>query len=164
MKISLIAAVDNQFAIGKNNQLLCHLPADLKMFRELTTGRTVIMGRRTFESLPNGALPKRKNIVISRTFSTPENADFIVCSSLQEALDFCSQEEEVFIIGGAQLYEQSINKADFLYITHIHSSFQGADVFFPSINSDEWVLNSKKDLFADEKNLYDYSFLIYARK
>jgi dihydrofolate reductase len=79
-------------------------------------------------------------------------------------LDFCSQEEEVFIIGGAQLYEQSINKADFLYITHIHSSFQGADVFFPSINSDEWVLNSKKDLFADEKNLYDYSFLIYTRK
>lgn len=122
------------------------------------------MGRRTFESLPNGPLPKRKNIVISRTFSTPKNADFIVCSSLQEALDLCAQEEQVFIIGGAQLYEQSLNKADFLYITHIHSSFEGADVFFPSINSDEWILKSKKDLFADEKNLYDYSHLIYARK
>ncbi len=163
MKISLIVAIAENNAIGKNNALLCHLPADMKMFRELTTGHTVIMGRKTFESLPNGSLPNRKNIVISNTMPVENNNNFIVCSSFEKALEHCQNEDEVFIIGGAQIYAKALDNADCLYITWIKRYFEDADTFFPAINFDQWKEVSRKEFTADLKNIYDYSFVKYCK-
>ncbi len=163
MKKSIVVAIAENYAIGRNNNLLCYLPADMRFFRELTTGHTVIMGRKTFESLPNGALPNRKNIVISHTMQATEGNNFIICSSLEEAYEKCKNEEEVFIIGGAQIYGKALENADFLYITWIHHNFNDADTFFPTIHFNEWKEIARKDNIADEKNRYDYSFVIYER-
>lgn len=162
-KISIIAAVAENYAIGKSNKLLCHLPADLKFFKELTTGHCVVMGKRTFESLPNGALPNRKNIVLTSFMSEGVNEDFFEADSIEDACYLCENEEHVFIIGGATVYRQCIDKVDSMYITWIHAEFQ-ADVFFPKINFDEWEEISREDHQADEKNPYDYSFVYYERK
>jgi dihydrofolate reductase len=163
MKISIVVAIAEDYAIGKNNGLLCHLPADMKMFRELTTGHTVIMGRKTFESLPNGPLPKRKNIVISHTLRNKAGDNYFVCSSLEKAFELCANEEEVFIIGGAQIYREALEKADFLYVTWIKHSFADADTFFPVIDVEKWKEVDRKDFQADEKNIYDYSFVTYKK-
>ncbi|GHT19748.1 dihydrofolate reductase [Bacteroidia bacterium] len=173
MKLSLIAATANNNAIGYRNQLLCHLPADLQHFKRLTTGHTILMGRRTFESLPNGALPNRRNIVISNSLcidtvwsecalplQTPQQA--IVKKSLKEALDFCKNEEEVFVIGGESIYRQTIEIADTLHITHIHADFT-ADTFFPKIDLTVWQEKERFDFQKDEKNCYNYSFVKYER-
>ncbi len=164
MKISLVVAIAENNAIGKNNGLLCHLPADMKMFKELTTGHTVIMGRKTFESLPNGPLPNRRNIVISRTTAEQSYDNLIVCPSFEKALEYGKEEDEVFIIGGAQIYDKLLDKADYLYITWIKHRFEDADTFFPAINFDQWEEVSRKDFLADTKNLYGYSFVKYRRK
>lgn len=161
--IALIAALANNNAIGKNNRLLCHLPADLKHFKELTTGHTIIMGRRTFESLPKGALPNRKNIVLSNSMSQPIDNSYFVYESLEDALKDCKNEETVFIIGGATVYKQSINKADTLYITSIHADFE-ADTFFPNIDTEKWREVSVENFQPDEKNTFPYSFVKYIRK
>ena len=161
MKISIVVAIAENNAIGRNNGLLCHLPADMKMFRELTTGHTVVMGRKTFESLPNGALPNRKNIVISRTLQPKEEGNLIICSSLEKAFELCQNDDEVFVIGGAQVYNETMSKADFLYITWIKNRFDDADTFFPEIDFGKWKETSRKDFLADEKNVYDYSFMKY---
>ncbi|MDR0873246.1 MAG: dihydrofolate reductase [Prevotellaceae bacterium] len=163
MKISIIVAIDEKNAIGKNNQLLCHLPADMKMFRLLTTGHTLVMGRKTFESLPNGALPNRRNIVISRTLAEKEEENLIICSSLEKAFEICKEEDEVFIIGGANIYNETINEADFLYVTLIKHTFENADTFFPSIDFNKWREVSRENFAADGKNPYDYAFVKYAR-
>jgi dihydrofolate reductase len=163
MKISIIVAIDENNAIGKDNQLLCHLPADMRMFRELTTGHTVIMGRKTFESLPNGALPKRRNIVISRKPPYPPKEGEEWATSLEKAFEMCQEEDEVFIIGGADIYNSTINKADYLYITQIKKAFENADTFFPLIEPKQWKKIKQDDYKADEKNLYDYSFVKYVR-
>jgi len=165
MKISIIVAIAGNNAIGKNNQLLCHLPADMRMFRELTTGHTVAMGCKTFESLPNGALPNRRNVVISRKPPRPPKEGVVEwVSSLESAFELCRDDDEVFIIGGAQIYKQSLEMADYLYITEIKHFFDGADVFFPDVDFSQWREVSREDFLADEKNVYDYSFVKYERK
>ena len=162
-KISIIAAVADNYAIGKTNNLPWHLPADLKHFRQLTTGHAVVMGKRTFESLPNGPLPNRKNIVLTTVMSEGVNEGYYEADSLEDALYLCEKEEIVFIMGGATVYKQSIDKVDSMYITWVHSNFS-ADTYFPKINFDEWNEISREDFEGDDKNQYPYSFSVYKRK
>ena len=162
MNISVIAVLGRNNEIGKGNNLLCRLPADLKRFKEITLGHTVIMGRKTFESLPKGALPNRRNIVISRN---PELSieDVEIFSSLDHAFLKTINEEEVFIIGGAQIYSQALPIADKLYITRIYASFPDADVFFPPVNWNDWKETFRETLPADEKNPYPITFVEYEK-
>lgn len=156
---SIIVAIDENNAIGKDNDLLCHLPNDLKHFKTVTEGHPVIMGRKTFESLPKGALPNRRNIVITRN----KDLQFERCemvSSIQEAIDLCADESEVFFIGGGTIYNEAINFADKLYLTRIHHQFE-ADTFFPAIASSQWKEISKEDFLPDEKHKYGYSFITF---
>lgn len=160
--ISLIAAVASNNAIGKQQELLCHLPNDLKRFKAITLGHTVVMGRRTFESLPKGALPGRTNVVVThRADVSWENTK--VVHSIEDAL-VSGGEKELFIIGGATLYEQTIELAHRLYITHIHHEFDDADTFFPVINRDKWREIEREEHCADERHPYDYTFVTYERK
>jgi dihydrofolate reductase len=163
MVVSIIAAMDEQRAIGKKQQLLCHLPNDMKHFREVTAGHTVIMGRKTFETLPKGALSNRRNIILS------SNADVhyentVRYGSLQEALKACAAEDEVFIIGGGSVYRQAMPLADKIYLTLIHHTVEDADTFFPPADTENWVETARQDFAKDEKHPYSYSFLIYSRK
>lgn len=160
MNINLIVAIDEKNGIGKNNLLPWHLPADLKHFKTITTGHPIIMGRKTFDSIGK-ALPNRRNIVISR------NARLIIpgveiCSSLNKAIDLCQEEKDIFVIGGAQIFEQALPLAKVLYLTVIHENFN-ADVFFPMINMNEWTEKEKILHQPDEKNLYSYSFIKYEK-
>ena len=159
---SIIVAVDENNAIGKNNNLLCHLPNDLKYFKSVTSGRTVIMGRKTFESLPNGALPNRRNIVITSQNLKIEGCE--VCHSLPEAFELCEGEDEIFVIGGAMLYKEAIGVADKLYVTHIKNAFVGADAFFPVIDNDIWKKESEVENLPDDKNSFVHSFVRYIRR
>ena len=163
MIISIIAALGKNSEIGQGHQLLCRLPDDLKRFKEITSGHAVIMGRKTFDSLPKGALPNRKNIVISRNKDLKiEGAT--VYFSLDYALMKLMDEEEVFIIGGSQIYQQVLPIADKLYLTKIHAAFPEADVFFPEINFQEWREVSREMHLADEKHPYPFSFVEYVKK
>lgn len=160
--IAIIVALDEQNGIGRDGGLLCHLPADLKHFKELTTGHVIIMGRKTYESLPKGALPNRTNIVI--TSDRSENyPGCIVVRSIEEALTHCEQEEIAFIIGGGQLYRSTLHLADILYLTRIHHTFEEADTFFPAVDSSEWRLIDQETHEVDEKHKYSYSFLTYSK-
>ncbi|MBO7114540.1 MAG: dihydrofolate reductase [Bacteroidaceae bacterium] len=161
--ITIIVAIAQNGAIGYKGDLIYHLSADLKRFKKLTTGNVVIMGHNTFESLPKGALPNRRNIVLShqKDLSLP-GAE--VYSSLDEALCHCSRDEKVYIMGGAQVYAQALGLADELEITLVHDTPAQADAFFLEFGNDEsWYLINKEDHQADEKNPYDYSFLTYRR-
>jgi dihydrofolate reductase len=162
MKIAIIAAIDEENGIGRNNQLLCHLPADIRRFKQLTTGHTVIMGRKTFDSLPNGALPNRKNIVLTRDMKfIAENVDII--HSIEEVLELCKDQEQVFIIGGGEIYKLFMQYADILFITRIHHRFH-ADAFFPEIDPEIWMEETKSDRIADEKHKFNFSFIDYIKK
>lgn len=159
--ISIIVAVAQNFAIGKNNDLLFHLPNDLKRFRQITTGYPVIMGRNTLLSLPKGALPNRRNIVIT---DNPEEK-FDRCEmvfSVEEAVEAVKNEKEAFIIGGGMIYRQFYPLAGKLYLTLVHRDFD-ADVYFPEIDYSEWEELSRED-HSDEKNAFDYSYLNLKRK
>lgn len=159
--ISIIAAVTKNQAIGKNNKLLFHISADLKRFKDLTTGNTVVMGRRTFESLPNGALPNRRNIVVSRNkdFSAP---DIEVVNSIADA---CQNDEgKLFIIGGAALYRETMNIASRLLLTEIDEIVCDADTFFPEINWNEWEIIEKSKWQFDDKYRVRYRFITAQRK
>ena len=159
MILSLIAAVTRDRAIGYQNRLLFHIKADLEHFKRLTMGHVVIMGRHTFESLPNGALPHRKNIVISKSV-----ASFHGCtraSSFKEALDMCQTEEEVFVIGGEQVYKEAISQADKLYLTEIDALPQQADAFFPAY--DDWQLVAKEEHKKGKSKSLAFAFSIYHR-
>ena len=162
-EISIIAAIADNYAIGKANNLPWHLPADLKHFRQLTTGHAVVMGKRTFESLSNGPLPDRKNIVLTSVMSEGVNKGYFEADSLEDAVYLCEHEEKVFIIGGATVYRQSIAKVKTMYITWVHKDFS-ADTYFPKINFDEWEEVSREDHDADEKNQFSYTFSEYRRK
>ena len=162
-KVSIIAAIADNFAIGKLNNLPWYLPADLKHFKELTTGHAVLMGKRTFESLPNGPLPNRKNIVLTSILSEGVNTGYFEADSLEDALDLCEHEEKIFIIGGATVYKQCIEKINHMYITWVHSHFN-ADTFFPEINFEEWEEISREDYEPNDKNEFSYSFVEYKRK
>ena len=162
-KVSIIVAVSDNGAIGIEQRLPWRLSADLKHFKALTVGHTVIMGRNTFESLPNGPLPNRKNIVLSSRKGL-EVPGCTLCSSLPEALAECAEEAEVFIIGGATVYRQALSKADKLYLTRVHHTFESADTFFPEVDWSEWEEEGKEDFLPDEKNEYPYTFYTYRRK
>lgn len=159
MRISIIAAVARNRAIGKDNKLLYWLPDDLKRFKALTTGHTIIMGRRTFESLPKGALPNRRNIVLSRTVHDFPGCD--VYTSLDEALKHCSEEEDIYIIGGANVYAQAIGRADRLCLTEIDDTPDGADAFFPEYGG--WREVWRDEHAIDEKHAYRFAFVDYAK-
>lgn len=160
MNINLIVAIDEKNGIGKNNLLPWHLPADLKHFKTITTGHPIIMGRKTFDSIGK-ALPNRRNIVISRN-SKLLIPEVEVCSSLNSAIELCKEEKNVFVIGGAQIFEQALPLADVLYLTIIHEDFD-SDVFFPGISLNEWIEEEKILHEPDEKNLYSYSFIKYKK-
>ena len=138
--INIIAIVDRDRAIGYQNRLIYNIPEDLIHFKQLTMGHAVIMGRKTFESLPNGALPGRRNIIVSRNIDTIDGAE--VYESITEALNACRNEEEIFIIGGAEIYRQTINIAGRLYLTIVDKRAQAADAWFPPY--DGWKLKEKK--------------------
>ena len=160
--ISIIAVIDQNNAIGLNNRLLCHLPNDLKYFKRLTSGRPVIMGWRTYESLPVKPLPNRKNIVICDSLTAFAPGCFLAFS-IEEACALCDDAEECFVIGGAQVYRQMMPLAKKLYITRIHHTFT-ADVWFPEIKSGEWQLQTSEYNEPDEKHPYAYSFEVYLKQ
>ena len=161
-KISIIVAVDRNMAIGFENKLLFWLPNDLKRFKALTTGNTIIMGRKTFESLPKGALPNRRNIVLSTNpLTVCPGAE--VFPSLETALNACSPDEHIYIIGGETLYKQAITLADELCITEIDDAASEADAFFPDINPTIWHEKSRDVHHADEKHPCSYAFVDFTR-
>lgn len=160
--ISLIAAVGENLEIGKDNDLLWHIPADLKRFMKITSGHTVIMGRRTFESINSKPLKNRRNIII--TSQQDMNSEGVeIVHSIDGAIRSISGNEEVFILGGATIYKQFLPYANRMYLTHVHRSFD-ADTFFPEFDEKEWEIESKEDVFDDEKAGIDYSFINYSRK
>ena len=159
--LSIIVAVSENNVIGKDNDLIWHLPRDLKHFKDTTTGHYIIMGRKTFES--NGRpLPNRTNVIITRDKNyTAEGC--IVVHSLEEAIKRAENDSEPFIIGGGKIYEQALPLVDRIYLTQIHHSFEG-DTYFPELDMNEWVVTDKRDFEPDEKNRYPFSILVLDRK
>jgi dihydrofolate reductase len=152
--LSMIVAMAQNHTIGNENKLLFYLPNDLKRFKRITTGHAVIMGRKTFESLPNGALPNRRNIVIT----AQQNASFEGCETVhtvEEAIEAVHNEEEAFVIGGGTIYNQFYPRVSKIYLTMIHQDFEG-DTFFPELNFTEWNVVLREDL-VDERNNFSYS-------
>jgi dihydrofolate reductase len=158
--ISIIAAVAKNRAIGFENKLIYWLPNDLKRFKSLTTGHTIVMGRKTFESLPKGALPNRRNVVLSRTTQELPGCD--VYPSLESALQSSKADEDVYIIGGARVYEQAISMADRLCLTEVDDTPTEADAFFPDYS--DWQIVQKEEHEKDEKHAFNYAFVDYIRK
>jgi len=161
MKVSLIVAASTNNAIGKNNQLLWHLPNDLKFFKNTTWGMPMAMGRKTYESMGNQALQGRMNIVITRQQDWSAK-DVVTVSSIQEAIQFAQDNyyKELFVAGGGEIYKQAITIANRIYITRVHAVLEG-DTFFPAIDETEWKLVSSEDHPADEKHAYAYSFQVW---
>lgn len=162
MKKSIIVAISDNNVIGKDNALLWRLSADMRFFKEKTTGHHIIMGRKTFESLGNRLLPNRTSIVISRNadYQLPEGG--ILATSIENAIVKVKDETEAFFIGGEQIYKSALPFVDTLYITRVHHTFDG-DAFFPEIDKSQWKLVSTEHHKADEKNEYDYTFETYQR-
>ena len=159
--IILIAAIAENNALGKNNGLLWHLPKDFKRFKEITSGHHIIMGRKTFESFPK-PLPNRVHVIITRqNYYVCEGC--IVVQDLEKAIAVCPKNEDIFVIGGGEIYSQSISIADQLDITRVHHSFE-ADVYFPEIDLKLWELTAEVFNPKDEKHLYDFTFETFVRK
>ncbi|NOQ63653.1 MAG: dihydrofolate reductase [Methyloprofundus sp.] len=161
MKLSLIVAMATNRTIGINKQMPWHLSADLKHFKKTTLGYPIIMGRKTFESIGR-PLPDRQNIIISRN-PNYQQAGCLVFNELESALSSCKQEDEVFVIGGATLYEATLAHADRLYITQIQQDFAG-DTWFPVIDKNQWQESSREDISDDNSVGFNYSFVIYQRR
>jgi dihydrofolate reductase len=160
--ISIIVAVSEDWGIGKDNELLWHISEDLKRFKRLTTGKTVIMGKRTWESLPRKPLPGRKNIILTDVAGEYfENS--ITAYSIEDALNKCEKNEEVFVIGGGSVYNQFLPIADRLYITHVHTS-SPADVFFPVIDPAIWEVAEKQEFTDTDNQGIPYTYVVYERK
>jgi dihydrofolate reductase len=162
MTLTLIAAAAENNALGKDNQMIWHLPDDFKRFKQLTSGHYIIMGRKTFESLP-GILPNRTHVIITR------QPDFkaegcIVVNSLDEALAACPQDDEAFIIGGGEIYKQSIDRADKIELTRVYGTSPEADAFFPEIDTEKWTLAEEVFHSKDEKHKFDFNFETFIRK
>jgi dihydrofolate reductase len=160
MTISIIVAIAENNAIGKNNQLLWHLPADLKHFKQITSGRSIIMGRKTYDSVGK-PLPNRRNIVVTRQNIKIEGCE--VVKSIDEGLALCKGEDEVFIGGGAEIYRQAMDKTDIIYLTIVHRSFD-ADTFFPEIDYSKWEETAHENHQPDERNSIPYSFITLERR
>lgn len=164
MILSSIVAVSLNHGIGKDNQLPWHLPADLKFFKTTTMGCPVVMGRKTFQSIGR-TLPGRKNVVITRdkSFNADKAFDIDIVSSIEEAISGLQSEKEVFIIGGGEIFRQSMNLIDTIYLTVVNTTIE-ADVFFPEIDKTQFELVWEEAHQADEKNKFDYTFQKYVRK
>lgn len=162
MKISLIVAVAEDRAIGDKGNLLWHLSSDLKRFKAITTGHTIIMGRKTYDSLPNGALPNRRNIVISRQLKSLKDSE--VYSDIDEALKATSEEDIVYIIGGGEIYKKTFPRADELHITLVHKSYPEADTRFPEWKLTDWNILKQERIDQDEKNELDSVYYHLTRK
>lgn len=157
----MIAAAAENRALGKDNQLVWHLPNDFKRFKSLTTGHYIIMGRKTFESFPK-PLPNRTHVIITRQKGY-EAEGCIVVNSIEKAIEICPKNEESFIIGGGEIYNLSLPFADKIELTVVHHTFE-ADAFFPEINKNEWELTNSEFHTKDEKHLYDFTFETYIKK
>ncbi len=166
MIVSLIVAVSENGVIGKNNDLIWHLPKDMKYFKEKTLGHHIIMGRKNFESIPHKFRPLRNrvNIIVTRNKDYTAK-DCIIATSIESAIDYSksNKEDEVFIIGGGEIYKQSIQKnlVDKIYLTRVHADFDG-DTFFETPSSN-WMIESEVKKKKDEKHLFDYTFLVYTK-
>jgi dihydrofolate reductase len=160
--LTIIAAASENNALGKDNQLVWHLPDDFKRFKTLTSGHYIIMGRKTFESFPK-PLPNRTHIIITRQadYQVPEGC--IVVSGLQEAIAICPKNEEAFVIGGGEIYQQSLELVNKIDITRVHTSLE-ADTFFPAIDTTKWKLVFEEFHPKDEKHDYDFTFLTYVKR
>ncbi|UPZ17197.1 dihydrofolate reductase [Flavobacterium humidisoli] len=159
--IIIIAAAAENNALGKNNELVWHLPNDFKRFKSLTTGHHIIMGRKTFESFPK-PLPDRVHVVISRQENyKPEGC--IVVDSIEKAIAICPENDDSYVIGGGEIYNLALPFTDIIELTKVHHSFE-ADAFFPKINKSEWTLVESEENYKDEKHLYDYTYETYIRK
>jgi dihydrofolate reductase len=159
--ITMIAAVAENNALGKNNLLLWHLPDDFKRFKSITSNHYIIMGRKTFESFPK-PLPNRTHVVITnqKKYKAPEGV--IIVNNIQEALKAAQAEEEIFIIGGGEIYNQFLSLADKIELTHVHASFE-ADAFFPSIDLDQWNIVAEDFHDIDEKHAISFTYKTYER-
>lgn len=156
--LSIIVAIAENNAIGKDNDLIWHISDDLKRFKKLTTGNIILMGRKTYESLPNGALPNRENVVITHNTNL-QLAKCLILYSIDDAIEkYANSKEEVFVIGGGSIYKKLLPFAQKLYLTKVHESFD-ADVFFPELNKQNWKVVHEEHHQKSEKNEYDYSFV-----
>ncbi|WP_334055751.1 dihydrofolate reductase [Polaribacter sp. P097] len=160
--ITIIAAIAKNNALGKNNDLIWHLPADLKRFKKVTTGHHILMGRNTFESIGR-PLPNRTTIIITKNEEYVQEG-CLIANSVEQALELAHDDDQIFIIGGAQVYEYAMKHdfADALDITLVHHEFE-ADVYFPEIDPTVWRRVEREDFIADEKNKFDYSFIRYKK-
>jgi len=160
--ISIIVAVAENNAIGKDNDLIWYISDDLKRFKRLTTGHTILMGRKTYESLPNGALPNRENVVITHN-KTLELKGCTMLHSVEEAIEkYADSPQEIFVIGGGSIYEKLLPHAQKIYLTKVHASFE-ADVFFPEIDESKWVISHSEKHHKGGKNEFDFSFVDLTR-
>lgn len=160
--LTLIAAASENNALGKDNDLVWHLPDDFKRFKALTSGHFIIMGRKTFESFPK-PLPNRTHVIITRQkdYTVPEGC--IVANSLKNAIELCPESEEIFIIGGGQIYKQSIEIADKIELTRVHTTVE-ADAFFPEIDEDIWEVIQSEYHPKDEKHEHDFTYLTFVKR
>ncbi len=160
--ITIIVATDRNNGIGYNNSLLAHIPGDLRRFKDITMGHCLIMGKKTWESLPNKPLTGRKNIVL-----TDNELDCFNCAetarSIDEALSLCDPGREIFIMGGGSVYRQFLPLADRLMVTHIHREYQ-ADTFFPEISPDEWYVSEQEDFLSEDPSEISFSYTTYLRR
>ena len=160
--IHAIVAIDENGAIGRQGDLLCHLPADMKHFKEVTMGHSIVMGRKTFESFPRRPLPGRQNIVITRNAGW-QYPGVTVVHCLEDAIA-AAETDTIFIIGGAQVYEQSLPLVEVLHLTRIHARWASADAFFPAIDIDDWQEVSREHHKSDHKNAYEFDFITLKRR
>lgn len=160
--LTIIAAASENNALGKDNNLVWHLPNDFKRFKALTSGHYIVMGRKTFESFPK-PLPNRTHVIITRQndYEVPEGC--LVVNSLSKAIEVCPENEEVFIIGGGQIYKQSIDIADKIELTRVHTTVE-ADAFFPEIDEDIWEIIQSEYHPKDEKHQFDFTYLTFVKR
>lgn len=167
--LSLIVAVAQNGAIGRNNELLWHISEDLKYFKATTTGHPVVMGRKTYESIGR-PLPGRRNIVLTRgemeipPIKNPQTTSMEIVHTLDQIYEIAGGEEEFFVMGGGMLYNATFEKADFLYLTKIHAQAEDADTFFPMVHESEWELVKSGGVMHDQENDIDFEFIVYKRK
>jgi dihydrofolate reductase len=160
--IKAIVAVDENGAIGRQGDLLCHLPADMRHFKEVTMGHSIVMGRKTFESFPRRPLPGRQNLVITRSAGW-QYPGVTVAHSLEQAIAM-AETDTVFIIGGAQIYEQALPVVDVLHLTLIHARWASADVYFPALDPNQWQEVEREHHTSDHRNAYEYDFITLKRR
>lgn len=163
MEIIIIVAVDEQMAIGVDGDQPAYISADLKRFKQLTTGYTVVMGRKTFEALPKGALPNRRNIVMTRKKEL-QLPGCEMAHNVEEVIQLCNNDEKVFIIGGGEIYNSFLPKANRLLITKIYEIFENTDTWFPKIDATQWKLHEESEVLTDEKSGLSYQYQHFERK